>query len=151
VLVTTNSLTDAGALFCPLNPENAPQVEGSKIGKPAGQAGSDGYGSYIYRQNCIGQGPFHIDSLGRNPAGKVMRALALDVDCPAYPKEVQVAHGGLSVNILFHDGSVITADNLEKEYSIMNISFYPPDANGLPPVMEEIQKVFVNADAAYAQ
>lgn len=151
VLVTQNCLTDTGALFCPLNPENAPQVEANKIGQPPGQAGSDGYSSYLYRQNCIGKGTFHLDSLGRNPAGNVMRALALDADCPSYPNEVQIAHGGFSVNILFHDGSVVTADNLLKKYSIMNISFYPLDANGLPPVMEELQKVFVNADAAYAQ
>ena len=63
----------------------------------------------------------------------------------------RIAHGGASVNILFHDGSVVTANNREHDYSIMDIRFDPPNADGLPPAMAELQKIFVNADAAYAK
>jgi prepilin-type processing-associated H-X9-DG protein len=77
-----------------------------------------------------------------------MRALALDISCPPYPEP---AHGGESVNILFHDGSVLTANNLKNDFSVMDISYYPPNAQGLPPVVAELQKVFINADAAYGK
>jgi len=147
VLVTRNYLTDVGVLFCPLQDDTA-QVDGARIGKPAGQAGGDAYGGYIYRQHSIGQGTFHIESLGRNPEGKIMRALALDSNCPPWPR---IAHGGNTVNILFHDGSVKIADNKDNHYSVMDLSYYPPNAQGLPPVMAELQKIFVNADAAYGK
>ena len=94
---------------------------------PAGQAGGDAYCSYLYRQQCIGTGTFHIESLGRNPEGQIMRALALDVSCPPYPEP---AHNGESVNILFHDGSVKTVDNKENLYSIMNISLLSSERAG---------------------
>jgi prepilin-type processing-associated H-X9-DG protein len=148
VLVTQSYLAEPGVLFCPLDTCNSAQVDGARIGKPAGKAGGDAYCSYLYRQECIGTGTFHIDSLGQNPQGRLMRALALDVSCPPYP---ELAHGGDSVNILFHDGSVKTADNKDDLYSIMSISYYPPNAQGLPPIVAEIQKVFVNADAAYGR
>jgi prepilin-type processing-associated H-X9-DG protein len=148
VLVTRGYLSDVGVLFCPLDPDNTPQVDGARIGKPAGQAAGDGYGSYIYRQHCIGTGTFHIESLGRNPEGEAMRALALDSNCPPWPS---IAHSGSSVNILFYDGSVKTADNKDNDYSVMDISFFPPNAQGLPPVLAELQKVFVNADTAYGK
>ena len=148
VLVTAKYLKDPGVLFCPLDLTNSAQVDGPRIGMPAGHADGDAYCSYLYRQECIGTGTFHIDSLGQNPQGRLMRALALDVSCPPYP---ELAHGGDSVNILFHDGSVKTADNKDDLYSIMSISYYPPNAQGLPPIVAEIQKVFVNADAAYGR
>ena len=148
VLVTQSYLAEPSALFCPLDLTNSAQVDGARIGKPAGQAGGDAYGSYLYRQQCIGTGTFHIESLGRNPEGQAMCALALDVSCPPYPEP---AHGGNSVNILFCDGSVKTADNEANLYSVMDISYYPPNAQGLPPIVAEIQKVFVNADAAYGK
>jgi len=148
VLVTQSYLADPRVLFCPLDTVNSAQVDGARIGMPAGKAGGDAYGSYLYRQECIGTGTFHVDSLGRNPLGQVMRALALDVSCPPYPEP---AHSGDSVNILFHDGSVKTVGNKENLYSIMSISYYPPNAEGLPPIVAEIQKVFVNADAAYGR
>jgi prepilin-type processing-associated H-X9-DG protein len=147
LLVTRNYLADAAPLFCPLQ-DDAPQIDGTRIGKPAGQAGGDAYGGYIYRQHSIGQGTFHIESLGRNPEGKTMRALALDSNCPPWPR---IAHRGQSVNLLFHDGSVRTADNKDNDYSVMDFSYYPPNAQGLPPVMAELQKIFVNADAAYGK
>ena len=148
VLVTRDYLADASVLFCPLDLTNSPQVDGARIGKPAGQAGGDAYGSYLYRQQCIGTGTFHIESLGRNPEGHAIRALALDISCPPYSEP---AHGGGSVNILFHDGSVKTADNKDNDYSVMDMSYYPPNAQGLPPVVAELQKIFVNADAAYGK
>jgi prepilin-type processing-associated H-X9-DG protein len=148
VLVTQSYLAAPGVLFCPLDTCNSAHVDGARIGKPAGKAGGDAYCSYLYRQECIGTGTFHVDSLGRNPQGRLMRALALDVSCPPYP---ELAHEGDSVNILFHDGSVETADNEENLYSIMSISYYPLNAQGLPPVVAEIQKVFVSADAAYGR
>ena len=77
-----------------------------------------------------------------------MRALALDISCPPWPEP---AHSGQSVNILFHDGSVKLLDNKDSLYSIMSISYYPPDAQGLPPIVAELQKVFVNADMAYGK
>ncbi len=148
VLATESYLAAPGALFCPLDLTNSAQVDGARIGMPAGKAGGDAYGSYLYRQECIGTGTFHIESLGRNPEGELMRALALDVSCLPY---AEPAHGGNSVNILFQDGSVKTADNVDNLYSIMDMSYYPPNAQGLPPVVAEIQKVFVNADAAYGR
>jgi prepilin-type processing-associated H-X9-DG protein len=146
VLVTQSYVTEPGVLFCPLDLTNSAQVDGARIGMPAGKAGGDAYGSYLYRQECIGTGTFHIDSPGRNPDGQFIRTLALDISCPPYPEP---AHGGNSVNILFCDGGVKTIDNVDNLYSIMDISYYPPNAQGLPPVVAEIQKVFVNADAAY--
>ena len=77
--------------------------------------------------------------------------VALDCDWPPWPNNDEIAHGGASVNILFHDGSVLTANNQAHDYSIMDIRFSPPNADGLPPVMAELQKIFVNADAAYAK
>ncbi len=148
VVVTQSYLADPAVLFCPLDICNSAQVDGARIGMPAGTAGGDAYCSYLYRQECIGTGPFHVDSLGQNPLGKIMRALALDISCPPYPEP---AHGGDSVNILFHDGSVKTVDNKEDLTSIMSLSYYPPNAEGLPPVVAEIQKVFVNADAVYGR
>jgi prepilin-type processing-associated H-X9-DG protein len=148
VLVTQGYLPEAETLFCPLDTTNSAQVDGARIGMPAGKAGGDAYCSYLYRQQCVGSGTFHIESLGRNPAGQLMRALALDVSCPPWPEP---AHSGLSVNILFHDGSVKILENKENLYSIMDISYYPLNAQGLPPVVAELQKVFVNADAAYGK
>jgi len=148
VLVTQSYLAEPSTLFCALDTCNSAQVDGARIGMPAGKAGGDAYCSYLYRQECIGTGPFHVDSLGQNPEGQIMRALALDVSCPPYPEP---AHNGESVNILFHDGSVKTVENKEDLYSIMSISYYPPNAEGLPPIVAEIQKVFVNADAAYGR
>ena len=127
VLVTQGYLASPGALFCPLDLTNS---------------------AYLYRQECVGTGTFHIESLGRNPEGELMRALALDVSCLPY---AEPAHAGNSANILFQDGSVKTADNVGNLYSIMDMSYYPPNAQGLPPVVAEIQKVFVNADAAYGK
>jgi len=148
VLVTRNFLDERGVLFCPLDSTNSAQVDGARIGMPAGEAGGDAYGSYVYRQQCIGTGAFRIESLGQNPSGQDICALALDVSCPPYHEP---GHGGNSVNVLFQDGSVKTEDNVENLYSIMNISYYPPNADGLPPIMAEVQKVFVNADAAYGK
>jgi prepilin-type N-terminal cleavage/methylation domain-containing protein/prepilin-type processing-associated H-X9-DG protein len=148
VLIAGQYLADPGVLFCPMDLTNSAQVDGPRIGKPAGLAGGDVYCSFLYRQQCVGTGPFHIENLGRNPAGAVMRALALDVSCPPYP---ELAHGGESVNILFHDGSVLTAGNPQNDFSIMSIAYYPPNAQGLPPMVAEIQKVFLNADAAYGK
>ena len=82
VLVTQRYLDAPRTLFCALDTCNSDQVDGARIGMPAGKAGGDAYCSYLYRQECIGTGPFHVDSLGQNPLGKVMRALALDVSCP---------------------------------------------------------------------
>jgi prepilin-type processing-associated H-X9-DG protein len=148
VLVTGNYLTDRRVLFCPLDTTNSAQVDGARIGMPAGEAGGDAYSSYLYRQQCIGAGTFHIESLGRNPMGELIRALALDVSCPPWPEP---AHSGLSVNILFYDGSVKLRENQDNLYSIMDIRYDPPNAQGLPPVVAELQKVFVNADSAYGR
>jgi len=148
VLVTRNYLTDRNLLFCSLDTTNSAQVDGARIGMPTGKAGSDAYCSYLYRQQCVGSGTFHIESLGWNPTGQCMRALALDVSCPPWPEP---AHSGLSVNVLFHDGSVKLLENKDNLYSIMSLSYYPPNAQGLPPVVAELQKVFINADAAYGK
>ncbi len=61
-----------------------------------------------------------------------MRALALDVSCPPYPEP---AHGGDSVNILFHDGSVKTVDNkedllLDHEHQLLSSECARPSAGG---------------------
>jgi len=122
--------------------------DGGRIGRPAGEAGGDVYGSYVYRQHAIGTGTFHVEDPGRNPTGHPIRAFALDSSCPPWPR---VAHSGRSVNILFHDGSVITANNYRDEYSVMDIRYSPLGANGLPPVVSELQKVFVNADREYGE
>lgn len=148
VLVTGGYLEDAGVLFCPLQPENDARRDGRRIGVGPGQAGGDVYGSYVYRQHCIGSGTFHMDSPGRNPLGRRIQALALDSSCPPWPR---IAHSSQSVNILFYDGSVLTANNERHDYSVMDLRFFPPNAEGLPPVMAELQKIFVTADATYGK
>ena len=74
VLVTRGYLAETGTLFCPLDTTNSAQTDGARIGMPAGRAGGDAYCSYLYRQQCVGTGTFHIESLGRNPEGQLMAA-----------------------------------------------------------------------------
>ncbi len=148
VLVTQSYLAEPRTLFCALDTCNSAQVDGG-ADRHAGRQGRRRRVLLVpLSPGMHRDGPFHVDSLGQNPEGKIMRALALDVSCPPYPEP---AHSGESVNILFHDGSVKTVDNKEDLYSIMSISYYPPNAEGLPPIVAEIQKVFVNADAAYGR
>ena len=148
LLASGRYLRDNGVFFCPLQPENDAGRDGRRIGGEPGQAGGDVYCSYVYRQHAVGTGTFHIERPGRNPDGKSIRALALDSSCPPWPR---IAHANLSVNILFHDGSVATESNLRHDYSVMDVRFYPLNAEGVPPVLAETDKIFINADAAYAR
>lgn len=148
LLLKHGHLADPGVLFCLLQPENDAQRDGRRLGSLPGEAGGDVYGSYVYRQHSAGMGTFNLNLRGTNPAGGRMHALALDSSCPPWPR---IAHNNRSVNILFNDFSVATADNREHGFSVMDVSYLPLNAEGLPPVVAELYKIFINADAEYGK
>jgi len=81
------------------------------------------HGSYIYRQldarEDDSDGMGKLGSLGNNPAGKPVRAIAADRNYLCYRSKLlpftdptnRLTHKGTSLNILFEDGSVKTVVN----------------------------------------
>ena len=135
-------------LFCPdADQDSRADLQLAEVG--VGQAQSD----YYYRHASLAKlntpiPPDHIKlgALGTNHDGGAIRALAIDVNFISAPNMIQfgaptrTCHARESVNILFSDGHVATADNRNDDYTV--------DATtNIDGALQTILGVFEKADA----
>lgn len=92
-------------LYCPGDNSSDPREELAKI---RAHEYVPAFGSYLYRQLDETTGQGHLDSLGRNGAGRRAVALALDMNSiiTVDPSYARTNHDARRVNLLFVDGSV---------------------------------------------
>ncbi len=135
-LLTQEGQLQGLSLFnCPGDPSINGDVTNSGWG--------DAYQSYLYRQldaRATGQRKAKLDDLGRNPNGRNVTALALDVNVEVnFDLKPRFNHRGVLVNMLAADASARSLKNPNGEVSIPAI-----DAN----YRANVATVFVNADEA---
>ena len=133
-------LPNAACFFCPTDQLNDPKAEIAKLeacqdAEPGGPAGEDGYCSYIFRQQSVGEGSWKLFDPGINPEGKPIRTMVLEVNVPAYG---HIVHEGDRVTVLFCDGSVRALNNDENVWTLDGAD-----------LMGETVRVFIEADARY--
>jgi len=136
-LLLPAELKQPGSLYCPGDDTEDPDEEMPRLG-----TSRDAYCSYVYRQldardeetarRCT------LDDLGRNPEGRLVTALAMDINVESIGRR---NHRGRVVDILRADGGAVSEDNSDGRLSLTTI--IPPE---IVPVL--LDEMWIQADRA---
>jgi prepilin-type N-terminal cleavage/methylation domain-containing protein/prepilin-type processing-associated H-X9-DG protein len=134
-LLLKGYIDDKRAMFCPGDDTADPVQEIQNVGSLA----NDAYSSYMFRQLDETTND-KFDDLGKNGLGTTARALLIDCDAliTAFPNSYRTNHDGKVANVLYLDGHVKAAKNVNNIFSMRDADLGDSEAR--------LNQILQNAD-----